>query len=132
MQDIVSKTWQISGVFGKITAGILVFKKGQVAFITEDGIQFNVPIASVTNIKWPFLRMGLGFDAVVDGKKFKFSFSRPNTFCPEINIIAANPLPRVNSAGYINDALSPLQHLKEDKATTKKWKEILSLNNPNS
>ena len=73
--ELISKVWQFSSLIGRVTPGVLTFKKGQVSFITEDGIQFNVPLAEVKNIRYPFLRMGLGFDAVVNGKKYKFSNS---------------------------------------------------------
>lgn len=125
-EKIVSKVWLIKGLIGKVQAGVLVWKDRQVAFITEEGIQFNVPLTAIRDIKWPFLRMGLGFDAVVDGKKFKFSFSKPNPNAPEINVINRNPFPEVVFAGQYFDDISSLKNLKTDRATTKIWKVLLA------
>ncbi len=123
--ELISKTWQIAGLFGKVTPGILVWKSLHVTYITDEGIQFSVPLSQIKDVTWPFLRMGLGFDAVVNGKKFKFSFSRPNSSVPEIDIVPGTPFPSVVSAGQYYDPASPINNLREDKATTKKWKEIL-------
>ncbi len=126
MGDLISRTWQIAGLFGKVTAGVLVWKKGLVTYIIEEGVQFSVPLSEIKEIKWPFLRMGLGFDAVVNEKKYKFSFSRPNSSVPEINIVPGNPFPKVVYAGQYYDPTTPINNLKQDKDTTKKWKEILN------
>lgn len=124
-QQLISKTWQIAGIFGAVTPGALVWKNQQVAFITEEGIQFQAPLADITNIKWPFLRMGMGFDAVVYGKKYKFSFAKPNASAAEISIQNGNPLPKVVFAGQYMDDVSSLADIKENRAECKKWKEIL-------
>lgn len=126
-QKLVSKVWNIKGLFGRVIPGILVWDNGRVIFITEEGIKFNVTLSQLTNIKYPFLRMGLGFDTVVNGEKFKFSFSKPNPGAPEIEIVNASPYPRAVFAGqYFND-ISSLKDLKKDRATTREWKEILEM-----
>ncbi len=125
-QELVSKVWKIAGLFGKVTPGVLIWKNNQVIFITEDGVQFQTSLSGITDIKWPFLRMGMGFDGVINGEKYKFSFAKPNASAPEIEIVNGNPYPSVIFAGqYFND-ISSLRDIKENKLTTKKWKEILS------
>ncbi|HQV54962.1 MAG TPA: hypothetical protein PLX17_05570 [Chitinophagaceae bacterium] len=125
-QELVSKVWKIAGLFGKVTPGVLIWKNNQVIFITEDGVQFQTSLSGITDIKWPFLRMGMGFDGVINGEKYKFSFAKPNAAAPEIEIVNGNPYPSVIFAGqYFND-ISSLRDIKENKLTTKKWKEILS------
>ena len=124
-QQVVSKVWQIFGLFGKVVPGILVWDKGEVVFITEEGIQFNVPLAEIRKIKWPFLRMGFGFDTIVNGKKFMFPFSKPNHSAPEITIVPGTPFPKVVFEGQYFYDISSLKDVKKDKATTKQWKEIL-------
>ena len=127
-RELISKVWQVQGLVGKVVAGALVFKKEQVTYITEEGIQFSVPLAELKQIKWPFLRMGLGFDTVVNDRKYKFSFSKPNPSAPEINISRGSPFPNIVSAGQYFDDVSSLLDLKSDKATAKMWKEILKQN----
>jgi len=124
-QELVSKVWQLFGLVGRVIPGLLMWKNGQVTFLTEDGMQFNVPLAEVKNIKWPFLRMGLGFDAVVNGKKYKLSFTKPNPSAPELDDTASDQLLRLTDQGRFFDSIKTLRNLKTDKATTKTWKEIL-------
>ena len=124
--QIISKVWRLAGLIGKVEAGVLVWDAGHVIYINEEGVVFNAPLSAITNIKWPFLRMGFGFDAVVNDTKYKFSFSKPNHSAPDISIIPGKPYPSVTFAGQFSYDMSSLGTLKVDKATTKKWKEILS------
>ena len=124
-QELVSKVWQISGLIGSVVPGLLTWHNGQVAFMTPDGLQFDVPLAEVKDVKWPFLRMGLGFDAVVNDKKYKFSFSKPNPSAPELDDTDGDQLLRLVHLGQFWDSIGTLKNLKADKTTTKAWKELL-------
>ena len=123
--QIISKVWRLAGLIGKVDAGALIWDSGHIIYITEEGIVFNEPVAAITDIKWPFLRMGLGFDAVVNNTKYKFSFSKPNHSAPDIDIIPGKLYPSVHLAGQFSYDMSSLATIKMDKATTKKWKELL-------
>lgn len=127
--ELISKVWKIAGLVGAVTPGALVWKKGQMTFITEEGIQFQVPVSEIKNIKWPFLRMGMGFDAEVNGKKYKFSFAKPNASAAEIKIINGDPMPRVVFASQYFDDISSLMDIKANKAEASKWREILAKKN---
>jgi hypothetical protein len=124
-QELVSKVWQLFGLVGRVIPGLLIWNNGRITFITEDGVQFNESLAEVKNIKWPFLRMGLGFDAVVNGKKYKLSFTKPNPSAPELDDTLGDQLLRLTDQGRFFDSIETLRNLKTDKATTKTWKEIL-------
>ena len=126
-EQFISKIWQISGLVGSAVPGILLWKNKEVAFITEKGIIFNVPISEIKEISWPFLRMGLGFNAVINGKKFKFSFAKPNPSAPDIKYTAGIPFPKVFFAAQSFDDLS-LRNLKADREASKAWKKILQEN----
>ncbi len=117
--------WQLFGLVGRVIPGLLIWNNGRITFITEDGVQFNESLAEVKNIKWPFLRMGLGFDAVVNGKKYKLSFTKPNPSAPELDDTLGDQLLRLTDQGRFFDSIKTLRNLKTDKATTKTWKEIL-------
>lgn len=124
-QELVSKVWKLSGLIGTVVPGLLVLSHGQVVFITGEGIQFNEPLSEVKNVKWPFLRMGLGFDAIVNGKTYKFSFTKPNPSAPELDDSEGDQLLRLTQVGRFWDSIGTLRNLKADKATTKSWKEVL-------
>ena len=125
MEELVSKVWQISGLIGRVIPGLLVWNNGHVSFLTEEGLQFKVRLNGLRDIKWPFLRMGLGFDTVVNGKKYKFSFTKPNPTAPELDDTAGDQLLRLTDVGRFWDSIGTLRNLKTDKATTRTWKEIL-------
>ncbi len=122
---LISKVWHIPRLVGNAVPGVLLWDDGKVAFITEEGVAFHEPLSSLKNIKWPFLRMGFGFDVLVNGTKYKFSFSKPNHSSPDIDFTDGNPFPEVEFAGQYFFDLSSLATIKTDKATTRKWKEIL-------
>lgn len=124
--QLISKVWRLEGLIGKVEAGILVWDAGHVLYITEGGIEFNVPLSSVSNIKWPFLRMGFGFDAIINDTKYKFSFSKPNHNAPDIDVVPGKPYPSVHFVGQFSHDMSSLGTMKEDKATTRQWKELLT------
>lgn len=124
-QQVISKVWQLSGLMGSVKAGLLVYDNGQVSYLTEEGTQFSVPIQELKNIKWPFLRMGMGFDAMVGDKKYQFSFSKPNPSAPELGDSEAQQVLTAVGVGKFWDSIGTLKNIKADKATTKQWKELL-------
>jgi hypothetical protein len=124
-QYLVSKVWHIHSLFGRVTPGLLLKQQERIRFITEEGIQFDEPLSSLTHIKWPFLRMGLGFDARVNGKKYQFSFAKPNPAAPELDDELMDQALRFTDIGRIDELLKTLRNLRADKETTKKWKEVL-------
>ena len=44
-QEIISKVWQIAGIFGSVKAGLLIYENGKVSYVTEEGVEFAVPLA---------------------------------------------------------------------------------------
>lgn len=70
--------------------------------------------------------MGLGFDAKINGKMYKFSFAKPNPTAPELEHSALDQFFALSDPGSIAEAIKSLSNLKSDKAMMKKWKEILN------
>lgn len=126
--EMVSKVWKITSLVGKVVPGLLIWKNKQVIFITEEGVQFQEQLSAILNVKWPTLRMGMGFDATVNGEKYKFSFAKPNASAPEIEIVKGSPLPKVIFARQYIDDVSSLRDIKQNKLATEQWKEILTRN----
>lgn len=123
--NLVSKVWHIPSLVGNAIPGILVWDKGKILFITPDGIQFDARREDLSAVKWPFLRMGFGFDTVVFGKKYRFSFSKPNHSSPDIDVVPGYPYCRVLHAPQVYYDLHSLTTIKTDRATTRRWKQIL-------
>ena len=127
-QQLISKVWQLAGIFGIVTPGVLIWDDGEVLYVTQAGTQFEVPLAKLKDVKWPFLRMGLGFDTLVNKKKYKFSFTKPNPSAPDLDDSVADQFIRSTRAGKLLDSIGTLTNLGADKSTTKIWKEILKAN----
>lgn len=125
-QQIISRVWRLKGLFGRVFAGILIWDNGRVLFITEEGVEFDMPFEQMNNIKWPFLRMGFGFDTVVNGEKYQFSFSKPNHGAPDIQVVPGDPYPSVVFGGQPFYDMRSLIITGTDRSTTKKWKQLLS------
>lgn len=129
MQQLSSKVWRIYGLVGRVTAGILNYNNGRVQFITEEGLQFDEPVTALKKIKFPFLRMGLGFDTTVNDVKYKFSFAKPNPTAPELDDELMDQAMRFSDTGRIWEAVKSFKNLKTDKETTWLWKQILQTDN---
>jgi hypothetical protein len=123
-QEIVSKVWQIHGALSVATPGLLILSEGKVSFVTEQGEQFNVPVAEVKEVKWPFLQFGLGFNTVVNGTKYKFTFMKPNT-APDLNDSTLGQIARFTRIGRGVESIATLAHMGADKKTAKQWKAVL-------
>jgi hypothetical protein len=119
-KELATNVWQMSGFVKSYTAGLLLFKDGQVSFLTQQGQQFKVPLSEVQNIKWPALQFGYGVHLDVNGKTYKLTFSQPageNSFDPGM----------ITDVGRIAmgvDSIRGLMHLKEYKANANQWKEV--------
>lgn len=124
-QDLISQVWQIHSLIGRVTPGLLICDNDRIQFITEEGIQFNEQLSEMKDVKWPFFRMGFGFDVIVNGKKYQFSFAKPNPSAPELDDTLTDQLLRFTGPGRLSEVIKTFKNLKTDKATTKIWKEIL-------
>jgi hypothetical protein len=114
-QELISKVWQLHGAlaFGGVTPGLLLFKEEKISFKTDEAEEFNVPLAEMKEIKWPFYEFGLCFTTMVNGKKYRFIFSDPsgaNT--------ADTPAEKVHALTEGLDLIST------GREAAKKWKAI--------
>lgn len=123
-QEIISKVWQLHGALSVATPGLLIFNNGKASFVTEQGEQFNVPVSEIKEVKWPFLQFGLGFNAVVNGTQYKFTFMKPNT-APELNDSTLGTIARFTSIGRGMEAFATLGKWGDNKKSAKQWKALL-------
>jgi hypothetical protein len=81
-QELTSPVWQLHGALtlGAATPGQLKFKEAKVSFVTQEAEQFTVPSNEMKEVKRPFSKLGSGFSAVVNGKKYKFSLVDPDDY----------------------------------------------------
>ncbi|MDD5544003.1 MAG: hypothetical protein PHX83_12590 [Acidobacteriia bacterium] len=68
--------WQRRGLTNM--PGVLVLADQTLSFSTEEGCLFQVPLGEVHDLRWPWYSMNAAFKATINGKKYYFSFARPN------------------------------------------------------
>jgi hypothetical protein len=124
-EEIISKVWLLHGTFGGGTPGMLALDHGNISFISEEGEHFNVPVADVKEVKWPFISFGFAMNAVINGQKYKFSFIKPNG-ASDLNDSALHQLVSLTRAGRGVDAVATLTNIGKEKKAAKQWKAILS------
>jgi hypothetical protein len=115
-QELISKVWQLHGALalGGVTPGVLILKESKVSFISAEAELFNVPVAEIKEVSWPFYQFGLVFTAVVNEKKYRFSFAEPGN----VNT-ADNALEKFT--GLINN----LDIISTGRSAAKEWKVVL-------
>jgi hypothetical protein len=123
--EIVCKVWLLHGTFGGGTPGILALNNGNVSFVSEEGEHFNVHLADVKEVKWPFISFGYAMNAVINGEKYKFSFIKPNG-AADLNDSTLRQLVSLTPAGRGIDAIATLSKLGKDKKAAKEWKAVLA------
>lgn len=58
--------------------GVLEYADGQLAYSNEDGRVFDVPLAEVTGVKFPWYYFSGGMKFTVGSEAYRLSFVRPN------------------------------------------------------
>lgn len=69
--------WLLVGITGS-TPGVLELAGGHLAFTTEGGRVFDVPLRELSNVKFPWYYFGGGAKFSVGGDDYRISFVRPN------------------------------------------------------
>lgn len=123
-QEIFSKVWLMHGTFGGATPGLLSLNSNTVSFATSEGEHFNVTVGEVKEVKWPFLQFGLGFNASVNGQKYKFTFMKPNG-AADLNDSDLGQLAQFTRIGRGVNAVATLAKWGDNKKTAKQWKAVL-------
>ena len=75
--DFASYAWQLIGTL-RTAAGWLDLTAGRLRFFTVAEVVFDVPLAEVTDIIWPWYYFGGGVKLSVGGTQYRFSFVLPN------------------------------------------------------
>ena len=75
--DFASYAWRLIGTL-RSQAGWLDLTAGRLRYSTPDGVVFDVPLAEVTDIIWPWYSFGGGVKLTAGGEQYRFSFVLPN------------------------------------------------------
>ena len=75
--DFASYAWLLIGTF-RTAAGWLDLTAGRLRFSTADQVVFDVQIAEVTDVVWPWYYFGGGVKLRAAGEPYRLSFVLPN------------------------------------------------------
>ncbi len=75
--DFASYAWLLIGTF-RTAAGWLDLTAGRLRFSTPDKVLFDVPLAEVTDVDWPWYYFSGGVKLSAAGERYRLSFVLPN------------------------------------------------------
>jgi hypothetical protein len=122
--EIISKAWHTKGPFTIATPGLLILENGNVSFVTEEGEQFKVPVSGIKEVKWPFMLFGLGFKAIINGRKYTLTFMK-GASDPELDDSTLDGLSRLTTIGRGAESIATLANWGKSKESAKQWKAVL-------
>src|SRR5262245_46016581 len=115
--------WLLVGLFGN-RPGVLELSGGRLAFHTGEGCLFDAPLAEVTAVTFPWYYFSGGVKVTVQGKRYRFSFVRPNgaeDVPGQVLAREGNPLGLLTAGQKVVDIGSGRQ-------AGKAWREALAVN----
>ena len=127
MTTLATPAWLLAGRLRNVP-GVLAAGQGRLAFVTETGPVFSVPIGEVSDVSWPWHWFGGGCKLRVAGHQYKIAFVRPNG--------AADVSPSLLDAGVavlavVTDTVVPVHSLRgvldirSGRQAGAAWKEAL-------
>ncbi len=122
---LVSPAWLIGGL--RNVPGYLATGQGGLTFVSDTPV-FDVPLAQVTDVSWPWWWFGGGVRLTAAGQRWKITFVRPNGMPP--------PHPSMLETGvgvfglltgtwHDVYAMRGLADVRSGRAAGRRWREVL-------
>jgi hypothetical protein len=127
MTSLATPAWWMAGGLRNVP-GVLAAGEGRLAFVTEDGPVFAVPLAEVGDVGWPWWWFGGGCVLTVGDTRYKITFVRPNGAPPVQHSLleATQSLAVVLSLGAVPaHSVAGLFDVRSGRAAGRAWKEAL-------
>jgi hypothetical protein len=122
-EPLVSPVWVLRGIMND--PGYLVAAGGRVVLAAAhaDGPAFDVDLAELVDVQWPWWWFGGGFKATVRGTRYKLAFVRPNG-APGPDRGLLTDLDHL-AIGYTGHAVSGLVDVVEGRSQAQLWRGVL-------
>jgi len=75
--DYQSPAWLLSGLTGS-QSGRLKYAGGQLAYASDEGTVFDVPLRELTSVRFPWYYFSGGVKFTIGKNHYRLSFIRPN------------------------------------------------------
>ncbi len=124
-EALVSPAWLIGGL--RNVPGYLATAQGGLTFVSDTPV-FDVPLAQVTDVSWPWWWFGGGLKLTAAGQRWKITFVRPNGMPPPHPSMLASGVGvfgLISGTWHDVDALRGLADVRSGRAAGKRWRELL-------
>jgi hypothetical protein len=122
---LVSPAWLIGGL--RNVPGYLGTGQGRLTFVSDTPV-FDVPLAEVTDVRWPWNWFGGGVKLTAAGNPYKITFVRPNGMpAPDPSMLATGVGVFALLSGTWHDvhALQGLADIGTGRAAGARWRQVL-------
>ncbi|MFR9803040.1 hypothetical protein ACL02T_12150 [Pseudonocardia sp. RS010] len=125
---LASPAWVIGGLRNR--PGYLVAAEKRVAFTDGEETLFDVPLAEISGVTYPWYWFGGGLKARIAGKTVKITFVKPNGMpspdpsALELGLSALGVAAAFQGVGHVGDLAGPAWIAAGRKATAQ-WREVL-------
>ena len=119
-----SPAWLLEGLTRSVP-GVIELDDGRLAFRTEQGTVFDVPVIEVHEITFPWYYFGGGLKLTVKNTRYRLSFARPN----EASDIPGRLLAGAGAAGSVVGLLTAARKVRDivvARAAGRAWKAMLA------
>lgn len=109
--------------------GALSYDGERLRFASPEEVVFDVPAASVQEVKWPKLWMGGGCKVKADGEEFRISFVKPNGAADITDKLLGDVGGVLGAVGVgidAKEALGSFGDVKKGRDAGKAWKDVLA------
>lgn len=114
-----TQAWLLVGITQNVP-GILELNSGQLAFTSDEGCVFDVPLAAVSNINFPWHYFGGGVKFNIGSENYRLSFVQPNdAFNVSQELLSRTTFARSPSVLKVLD-------IGDGRRAGKAWKSMLS------
>ena len=116
---LCTAAWLLVGITDSVP-GVLELANGHLAFTTEEGRVFDVPVPEVNELKFPWYYFGGGVKFSIGADSYRLSFVRPND--------AGDPPARLLARTEFGAPAPLLKVLDigEGRRAGKAWKSVLA------
>ena len=118
-ETLCTEAWLLVGITRSVP-GILELKNGQLAFASDEGCIFDVPLSTVRDVNFPWHYFGGGVKFSIGSENYRLSFVQPNDAADvSAELLKRTTLSRAPSVLKVLD-------IGDGRRAGKAWKSVLS------
>lgn len=121
MASLRTPAWRLHGLT-RSEPGVLALADDRLGYWTPEGMVFDVPLAEVREIVFPWYYFGGGAKLTASGEAYRFSFVEPNDAQPIPDHLLGRAFGAVGAAGVV---VKKTGDIARGRAAGRAWKAAL-------